>query len=150
MRHKHLGFTLIELMIVVAIIGILAAVAIPQYQNYVARSQVSEAMNLVSGVKVAVAEYFNSNGSFPSRTSDPHSALGLAASGSITGKYVASVSVADDGTGVTTITMKSAGDAHNAIAGKTLKLTPSGSGGSISWTCAVGTMDAKFVPSSCK
>ncbi|MBO67167.1 MAG: prepilin-type cleavage/methylation domain-containing protein [Acidiferrobacteraceae bacterium] len=150
MRHKQLGFTLIELMIVVAIIGILAAVAIPQYQNYVARSQVSEAMNLVSGVKIAVAEYFNSNGTFPSGTGNAHSALGIATSSNIKGKYVAGVSVADDGTGVTTITMKSAGDAHSAVAGTTLKLTPSGSSGAISWTCAVGTMDAKYVPSACK
>ena len=65
MKKIQSGFTLIELMIVVAIIGILAAIAIPQYQNYVARAQMSEALSLASGGKVALAEYFNTKGEFP-------------------------------------------------------------------------------------
>ena len=69
MTHK--GFTLIELMIVVAIIGILAAVAIPQYQNYVARAQVSEALSLASGAKTALAEYYTTNGKWPSPGEGP-------------------------------------------------------------------------------
>ena len=67
---KHKGFTLIELMIVVAIIGILAAIAIPQYQNYVARAQVSEALVMASGAKTAVAEYYMINGTFPQSNSE--------------------------------------------------------------------------------
>ena len=89
MKKIQSGFTLIELMIVVAIIGILAAIAIPQYQNYVARAQVSEALSLASGGKVALAEYFNTNGTFPANNSD----AGMAAAADISGKYVDTVTV---------------------------------------------------------
>ena len=91
MNHK--GFTLIELMIVVAIIGILAAVAIPQYQNYVARSQAAEGFSLAGGLKTAVAEYHNILGVFPDGTPDAHSAIGIEDSGDITGEYVTGVTV---------------------------------------------------------
>ena len=130
MPNKHFEFTLIELMVLVAIIVILTAIAIPQYQNYVARSQVSEAFSLVSGAKMVISEYHDTNGKFPSGTGDSHLALGLADSASITGQYVLSVSVSDDGAGVDVVTMKSnANGAHFAIADKTLKLIPTVSEG---------------------
>ena len=101
MKKIQSGFTLIELMIVVAIIGILAAIAIPQYQNYVARAQVSEALVLASGAKIAVAEYASTNGKYPANNED----AGLADPEDISGSYVFSVEI---DTGVITATFKSA------------------------------------------
>ena len=138
------GFTLIELMIVVAIIGILAAIAIPAYQDYTARSQMSEAANLADGLKSTVAEAYSQIGTFTGVTNN---AYGLPkAAGSVTGKYVSQVAVEN---GAITATMKSANVAPG-IGGKTLKLTPSAaSGGSITWTC---TSDAatKYIPQACR
>ena len=87
MKQVQKGFTLIELMIVVAIIGILAAVAIPAYQDYTIRSQVSEGLSLGAGAKTAVAEFYNQTGSFPST----NASAGLATATSITGSYVTGV-----------------------------------------------------------
>ena len=86
MKHINAGFTLIELMIVVAIIGILAAIAIPQYNNYIARTQVAEAMSLIAPVKIGLAEHFESTGDFPADGST--SVIGPSG---ISGEYVSSV-----------------------------------------------------------
>jgi len=87
------GFTLIELMIVVAIIGILAAIAIPAYQNYTIRAQVTEGLTLAGGWKASIAEYYSQNGTFPTCSSTTGGAGCVAAAGATTGKYVASVVV---------------------------------------------------------
>ena len=104
MKRINLGFTLIELMIVVVIIGILAAVGIPQYQNYVARSQAAEGFSLAGGLKTALAEYHDTHGVFPDSTTDAHSAIGIEPAGNIIGKYITGVVVSDDGSGTITAT----------------------------------------------
>ena len=143
MKTLQKGFTLIELMIVVAIIAILAAIALPAYQDYVARGQVSEAMSLASGAKTAVAEYYADRGAWPTT----NAAAGLAAANSIAGKYVASTSLGANG--VITSTFKPAGSVSAKIAGGTFVLTPSDNVGSIKWTCG-GSIANKYKPSSCR
>jgi len=152
---KQKGFTVIELMIVVAIIGILAAIAIPQYQNYVARAQVSEALVLASGAKTAMAEYLSTTGEWPA----DNAAAGLAPNPEdISGKYVKSVRVqcwyADcfaGGGGIVSIVFKDT--AHANIANGTLTLEGRDEGGSTSWACYGDQGDpdiTSYLPSSCK
>ena len=126
MKSVQKGFTLIELMIVVAIIGILAAIAIPAYQDYTVRSQVTEGLNLASDLKAAVAETFAQTGSWPA----DNSALGLTATKS--GKYVTAVTV-DTGS----IVINYGGPQGNTnIQGKTLVLEPRTSpNGDVIWNC---------------
>ena len=147
-KQLQQGFTLIELMIVVAIIGILAAIAIPAYQNYVIRAQVSEGMTLTGGAKTAVAEYFSNHGTFPGT----NAAAGLATDTSISGNYVQKVDVTAGTTpttgGLITVTFNST-KANSAIQGTTLLLSGTATNGSITWICKAGTMSATYLPSSC-
>jgi len=140
MKRVNSGFTLIELMIVVAIIGILAAIGIPQYQSYVARAQVSEALSLASGAKTAVAEYLNTTGGFPV----DNEAAGL--STTISGNYVTSVELEN---GVITAAFST--DAHSNLQGGSIALTPVDNKGSVEWSCSsTGITDiTKYLPSSC-
>ena len=140
--RKQQGFTLIELMIVVAIIGILAAIALPAYQDYVARSQMSEAMTLASGARTAVTEVYDQTGVFPTT----NAAAGLSQAISITGTYVLSVGVGENG--VITATMRPEG-VSAGIQGETLELTPTDEGGSVSWACT-GSADNKYLPQACR
>ncbi len=148
MKKVQQGFTLIELMIVVAIIGILAAIAIPAYQDYTIRSQVTEGMSLASGARTAVSEYYQSRGIFPG----DNAAAGLANPGDISGKYVSQVDVGVEGTNVGFIIATFGNSANPAItdpASNRLVLQGTGNPGSIAWLCG-GTVNAKFRPSSCR
>ncbi|QEN77696.1 pilin [Neisseria meningitidis] len=127
MNTLQKGFTLIELMIVIAIVGILAAVALPAYQDYTARAQVSEAILLAEGQKSAVTEYYLNHGIWPS----DNSAAGVASSADIKGKYVQKVEVNN---GVVTATMLSTG-VNNEIKGKKLSLWAKRQAGSVKWFC---------------
>jgi type IV pilus assembly protein PilA len=137
------GFTLIELMIVVAIIAILAAIAISQYQDYVIRSQVSEGSSLADGVKTAVGEYVNNRGIFPATNQQ----AGLAAAGSIKGEYVSQIAVAN---GVITATYQGAkANAALKTPSRTLEFSALTNAGSIEWHCISDTLKQKWCPSSC-
>ncbi|HGO7183067.1 TPA: pilin [Neisseria meningitidis] len=159
MNTLQKGFTLIELMIVIAIVGILAAVALPAYQDYTARAQVSEAILLAEGQKSAVTEYYLNHGIWPGDNSD----AGVASASDIKGKYVQSVEVKN---GVVTATMLSTG-VNKEIQGKKLSLWAKRQAGSVKWFCGQPVtrdatnaddvtaasdkqIDTKHLPSTCR
>ena len=137
MKKTQQGFTLIELMIVVAIIGILAAIAIPAYQDYTIRAKVTEGLNLAGAAKLAVAETYTSEGTFFSA----NGSYGLAAT--ITGNNVSSVSAGASGL-VTVVYTGLGGGVTGSIT-----LTPTVTAGSIEWTCS-GNLGDQYLPATCR
>ena len=139
MKRVQQGFTLIELMIVAAIIGILAAVALPAYQDYTIRSQMTEPINLADGAKAAVADYWSNTGNFPTTSAD----AGFAGA---SGKYTTGVEIGDNGV----ITATVGNEANTAIANKVVTLTPEATTeGNLKWTCG-SDADAKYLPVACR
>lgn len=139
MKRVQQGFTLIELMIVVAIIGILAAIAIPAYQDYTKRAHVSEGLSLAAGAKTAVSEFYSTNNAWPT----DNASAGLAASNTITGNAVTAVGV---NASQITVVFNSKVDATS----NTLILSAAASGGAIVWSCTGGSVDPKYRPSNCR
>jgi type IV pilus assembly protein PilA len=142
MKKLQKGFTLIELMIVVAIIGILAAVAIPAYQDYIARSQMSEAVSLLGSAKTATAEYMSDKGTAPAGVTE--------VVGNTAGKYVSAIAISgtSTATGITfAATMKGSG-VNSSISDKTVLMLTSDSGKT--WTCTKGNVEAKYLPGACR
>ena len=164
MKTRQTGFTLIELMIVVAIIGILASLAVSAYQTYTIRAQVSEGINMAAGAKAPVIDAFNNDGEPPAGR--PEAGMSLLAADS-RGKYVASVNITDGRVDVTY-----GNDAHAEIFGQTMSFTPyTSASGSFVWRCGnagvpagtalltgggvtsahqAATVDNRYLPSSCR
>ena len=142
MKKVQQGFTLIELMIVVAIIGILAAIAIPAYQDYTIRAQVSEGLNLSGGAKAAVTEFYQDRGTWPTGNSQ----AGLESAANIIGKYVQSVAVA-----ASVVTVTYGFEAHATINGQTLQMVAADRTGSVEWDCqSGGVIEPKHLPAACR
>jgi type IV pilus assembly protein PilA len=142
LKNIQKGFTLIELMIVIAIIGILAAIAIPAYQNYTIRSQVTEGLSLADGWKTSISEYYAQNGSFPtgSSTATTVPAGDIAVSGASSGKYVSAISVATGGNIVVTY---SGSQVNAKLSGMKLGLYPGLDGNQdVVWVCGSATAPA--------
>ena len=143
MKKNQHGFTLIELMIVVAIIGILASIAMAMYEDYVIRAQIAEGLNVSSSVKTGVSEYYMDRGAFPANNGQ----AGVTASGNYAGKYVESVSVSG-----AVLIIKYGNDANARISGETITMTANtAAAGSLHWVCASGgVIQDKHLPLSCR
>lgn len=143
MKNTQKGFTLIELMIVVAIIGILAAIAIPAYQDYITRSKVTELVTAASACKTSVSEYAQTLNTLPADISE-------AGCTNNSSQYVSTLGVTN---GVITVTATSAVGGSAGTAGtNTLVLTPDfdATAGTVGWDCEASTIESKYLPANCR
>ena len=140
-QHKQQAFTLVEIMIVVAIIGILTMIAVPAYSDFTVRSKVSEGLSLASGAKTSVMEYYMTQGKWPVN----NTVAGLPNAEKIHGDFVRSVSIEDNQVVVTF------GDgAGNDLTGRILTMAADDRGGSIIWNCKGGDIENKYLPPNCR
>lgn len=148
--RQHAGFTLIELMIAVAIVAILITIAIPAYQDYVIRAQVMEGFSLAEGPKAAVTEYYNEYGQFPTTEAQ----AGLQSANTYAGKYVSRVdAISRPGNILVHFDSTGGQTANAAIGGLQLGFSAITSNGSITWVCTnrnVNGIPFKYLPSSCR
>ena len=147
MAEKQRGFSLIELMIVVAIIAILAAIAIPVFLNYATRAQGAEGYVLADGTKSSIVAYYNETGAWP----PSNASAGLAPAGSISGTYVTSVTISAGSNGnIVSVKFRNS-TAAKPLQGRYLYLSSTGSKDSVKWVCKVESADMfKFVPYACR
>jgi type IV pilus assembly protein PilA len=141
MKKRNRGFTLIELMTVVAIIGILAAIAIPAYQDYTIRAQVAEGLVLAEKAKTAMWEYYSDKGQLPSSNTSAE----IPSPGSITGNYVTQVKIANNA-----ITVTYGNQVNKTIKGQTLTLSAITHGHVLAWKCGSASLSGRYLPSSCR
>jgi type IV pilus assembly protein PilA len=151
MKNTQKGFTLIELMIVVAIIAILAAIAIPAYQDYITRSQFTESQTVADGLKTPIQEFVGQTGTCPT---NGEAKSGISNAASYTGKYVASATTGGtattNGSGCTiTVTFKAAGSVSKPLGAATVLFTGTNNGGTYTWACTSAVAD-KYKPQACR
>ncbi|MBB6245476.1 pilin [Rhodanobacter sp. A1T4] len=155
MKSMQKGFTLIELMIVVAIIAILAAIAIPAYQTYITKTQFAESQTVADGLKTPIVEYFNQTGACPVVGGTAVTSGGLASTGaSYAGKYVASATVGASVAAGTlcpiTVTFKAAGSVSQPLGGYTVVFNGTNNGGTFTWSCVpAAAILPKYTPATC-
>lgn len=140
MKSVQKGFTLIELMIVVAIVGILAAVAVPQYQQYTDRAKMTEALSFAGAVKGNISEYYITQAALP----DTETRAGVNATMS------SNIVSAIDWSGVTLSIVVRAGNLGAITTAASFQLIPTGSAGGVTWTCSAGDLDSSILPANCR